>query len=95
MNKKLLTLAAITFAVTSCASLPPVPYVEIGLVDFANGKHHVYQLPQKRGVNAKLVRSETLDLRNLNKRYTLEPKYYSALEQYISAVEDVAEQRCK
>lgn len=94
MRARIILLVASLF-VLGCEGLPPFPKVEIKLVDAKNDKIHLYNLPQKRGDKAPYLGSTPASIPALNKNYCLAPSEYSKLEQYISAVEDVAERRCK
>jgi hypothetical protein len=91
--RALICLTAISLI--GCSGLPPFPSVEIKLVDTKHGKIHRYELPKRRGEDAKYLGSINLTFANLEKNFAIAPKEYSKLEQYISAVEDVAERRCK
>lgn len=93
--KKSLTLALICFGVSACDKLPPFPTVEVKLVDAKNDQIHRYNLPTKRGEKAPYLGSVPASFEAINKNFCLAPKEYSKLEQYISALEDLAERKCK
>lgn len=95
MSKRLLIAALLILNVEGCAFAPPVPDIEIGLVDVKHLKHHIYMVPKERGDDAKHLRSEPLTLEKLNKQYTLHPSQYSILEGYISEVEDWGREHCR
>lgn len=95
MSKRLLTLALITFAVSACAGFPPMPDIEVKLIDERNSKAHIYQVPKQSGQRAPYLRSEPLTLQSLNKNYCIAPRQYSIFEEYMSKVEDHARDKCK
>ena len=95
MSKRLLTLALICLSVSACSELPEFPSVETKLVDNRNAKLHRYELPKERGQSATFLGSVTLDTRAIEKHYCFAAREYVKVEQYISAVEDVARRRCR
>lgn len=72
-----------------------MPDIEIKLVDQTNGKVHYYLIPKQQGEEAKHLRSVPLTFTNLKKNFCIEPKEYSKLEVYLSAVDDAAKEHCK
>lgn len=98
MSKKLSKLAANFCAVsllTACNGFPPMPDIEVKLIDSRHDKVHVYLVPKQQGQNAIHVRSEPLMLLTLDKNFCIDTKNYSLLEQYVAAVESYAKERCK
>jgi hypothetical protein len=79
----------------ACAGIPPIPDIEVKLVDQKNGKIHYYLVPKQNGQKAQYLRSVPLTFSNLNKNFAIDPKNYSVLEGYISEVEDYAKEKCK
>ena len=87
--------ASIFLLLTACESLPPMPDIEVKLVDQRNAKVHYYLLPKRQGENAPYLRSVPLTFSNLNKNFAIDPRNYSILERYMSTVEDYARERCQ
>lgn len=84
-----------TSFLVACAGAPPVPDIEVKLIDAKNEKVHYYLVPKARGEKAKYLRSERLSLLGLNKNFALDAKNYSILEGYMSELEDWAEAHCR
>jgi hypothetical protein len=95
VSKRLLTLATICFAVSACDQLPEFPSVKTDLVDARNGKIHRYELPKARGKGPTQLGSRPLDPTSIDKSFCFAPREYAKIENYISAVEDIAQQRCR
>lgn len=98
MKPTLLRRVATCFAaeiLVACAGIPPIPDIEVKLVDQKNGKIHYYLVPKQNGQKAQYLRSVPLTFSNLNKNFAIDPHNYSILEGYISEVEDYARDRCK
>jgi hypothetical protein len=79
----------------ACAGAPPMPEIEVKLIDVKHSKVHVYRVPKAKGKKAPLLRSEALDLRKLDRNFAIDPRNYSITEGYLSSVEDWAEQHCR
>jgi hypothetical protein len=92
---KLTILIALFNAIVACAGFPPVPDIEVKLVDQKNAKIHYYLIPKREGESAPFLRSEPLTLSNLNKNFAIDPKNYSILETYLSEVSDHAKEKCQ
>jgi hypothetical protein len=95
VKKKLSMLALNIFVVSGCKTVPTMPDIEIGLIDAARAKRHVYMLPKQRGEDGKFLRSESISLNTVNKHYTFSPRNYSLIEQHISTLEDWGVENCR
>jgi hypothetical protein len=98
VSKKLLIMAATFLSATSfiaCNQLPQFPTVEAKLVDNAHAKLHRYNLPKERGQNPEFLGSIALDTSSIEKHYCFSARGISNIQNYISAVEDIARQRCR
>jgi hypothetical protein len=95
VSKKLLMLVGICLSVSACNNFPPMPDIEVKLVDKRNQKIHYYLLPKQQGEDAKYLRSVPLTFDNLQKNFAIDPRNYSILEGYMTKVEDYAKERCK
>lgn len=88
-------MAATCFLASACSELPDFPSVETKLVDNRNARLHRYELPKQRGQPATFLGSIPLATPAIEKHYCFAPREYVKLEEYLSAVEDVARQRCR
>lgn len=95
MKLKLLIAAATCFLGSACSELPDFPTVETKLVDNRNAKLHRYNLPKQRGESAEFLGSIALSTGAIEKHYCFAAREYVKVEQYISAVEDLARRRCR
>ncbi len=97
MKKSVLRLALICLSaeLIACAGAPPMPDIEIKMIDAVYSKAHVYLLPKTTDAPATLLRSEALSLLGLDMYYAISPENYVKLEEYASKVEQYAKDMCK
>lgn len=96
MKRSALKLVAICFAGVSCSTAPPMPDIEIKLLDAQHLKAHVYLIPKKPGEAAKYLRSEPItSLLDVDMHYAITPEGYVRLEEYVSEAAAWAEDHCK
>ena len=93
--RNFLNASFLCLALSGCAGFPPVPDIEVKLIDQRNGKIHYYLVPKQQGQTATHLRSEPLTIQSLNKNFAIDPHNYSILETYMSEVEDHAKANCR
>lgn len=95
MKLKLFKLALICSSAIRCAGAPPMPDIEIKLIDVINKKAHIYLLPKRSGDPAKYLSSEALSLLGLDHHFAMAVENYAKLEEYASEVEAYAKAHCR